>query len=194
MPKRPFITGLTNRIAKLPYYDFRKLHESVDELLAVYDRRLAERSGYLAFEVHDLPEPLKRDFREARDLFSLGFDEMGLFACGRGLEMVARAILDERAVKVNRKGQTTKASESDLYSVIDCMDRLPWEDGSRFIGKQTSQLLHWVRSVRNEGAHQGDSNIEAREFAPIIAKAALAIWATHDSARSRPLREETIQT
>ena len=172
------------------YYDLRTLHESVNEMLAVHDRFLTDRSGYLVYDIHDLPKPLQKDFREARDLFSLGFDEMGLFACGRGLEMVARAILGERSVKIMSKGRETKASEADLYSVIECMDHLRWVDGSRFVGKKTSQLLHWVRMVRNEAAHPSDSDMEARQIAPLVAKAAMSLWIEHSSHKDRALQEK----
>lgn len=40
----------------------------------------------------DLPADLLADFTLSRNLFSVGFDDMGLFAAGRGLEGVLRAI------------------------------------------------------------------------------------------------------
>lgn len=174
------------------FYDFRNLHESVDEMLAVYDRWLTDRSSYIVYDVHDLPTEMKQDFRQGRGLFSLGFDEMGLFACGRGLERVARSILEERGVQITVKGSGTPASQVSLHTLIECLDRLRWDDDSRFVGKQALQLLHWVRAVRNEGAHPTDSDLDASLMAPIVAKAAMSLWQSHVVEPARSLKSSMV--
>ncbi|MGC2388968.1 MAG: hypothetical protein WA621_06185, partial [Candidatus Acidiferrum sp.] len=58
--------------------DVRELRKGYYDFVDAEDRFLLDDL--------DLPPPLESDFRLARNLFSIGFDEVGLLIAGRGLE------------------------------------------------------------------------------------------------------------
>ncbi len=178
---------------KASFIDFEHLGRDTDVLL----------QGYLEFESEDveylvknlkLPDDIMREFRLARDLFSVGFDDVGLFVVGRGLEAVARRIVGERGVQIHSRSGDEPASEANLHDVVEAMGRLRWkDDGSRFTSKEHIRSLQWLREVRNGTAHSHDgTDVEPREFAPVVATAANKLWLLHDANRSRELQDSTI--
>src|SRR5262245_53495019 len=68
--------------------------------------------------VLDLPPSLESDFRTSRNLFSIGFDEVGLLIAGRGLEGVLRKIAYTRKIVLGVKGKASPVFEADIYDLI----------------------------------------------------------------------------
>jgi hypothetical protein len=66
--------------------DLEQLSTDVGELLAAFDTALREDARLLVDSVSNLPENLKKDFRTGRDLCSVGFEDVALMVCGRGLK------------------------------------------------------------------------------------------------------------
>jgi hypothetical protein len=182
------------------YSDLHQLVEDVDGLISMFYELELEDSKFLVADL-DLPEVLKDDFYLARDLFSVGFDDVGLFICGRGLEATLRRILEERHVVITktRKGKklTISPTEAQLYDVVEVFDRLHWhKKNARFASKEMTRILHWLREARNAPAHPqqqspGPSS-KPRDLAVVVVNAANSLWQTHDSQRSERLRRKTI--
>ena len=84
------------------------------ELLRGY-RELLDTDERFLLEDLRLPDDLQADFRLARNLFSIGLDDVGLFMAGRGLEGVLRRIAAKRKIVLESKGRTTPVSETDLH-------------------------------------------------------------------------------
>lgn len=141
----------------------------------------------------DLPEALIGDFTLARDLFSVGFDAVGVLIAGRGLEGVLRAIAARRKIAIVSKGHTQPAAEADLHDLIEAMYRVRWKvRNARLISAQARGLLQYLRTVRNSHAHPGGADTllesESREFAVVLASSAKRLWSQAASrARLDPL-------
>lgn len=148
------------------------LYTSTRALIAcLHSRTESDRSFLLSEFIVNEPPPA--DFVMARDLFSLGFDEAGLFYSGRGLESTLREALRRRKFDYESK----PIWEKDFYHFIECLDKLRWkEDSSRVLDKQTINLLHMLRTMRNAGAHPGVNVPIEREVAVLAAKAARHIF------------------
>jgi hypothetical protein len=169
--------------------DIRKLLNGYHEFVQAEDRFIV---GGI-----DLPPSLESDFRLARNLFSVGFDEVGLLMAGRGLEGVLRKIADVRKISLDVRGKMSPASEADVYDLIEAMSRLRWKtSGTRFITPQIKALLHFLRSLRNSAAHASGHRrhaaISPRETATVIAETANRLWNEISRTRAR-LAPPTIQ-
>lgn len=152
------------------------------------DMRFAD--DFIISRVRDIPEELRADFYAARDLFSVGFDEPALFALARAFERVARRILHERRIRIRFKGDIVDACEVSLAEVIRALGLLRWKaSGERLLPASVQQMLHWLRALRNESAHEAiPVGIDPYEFGPIIADAANALYRVHLVNRRRPLK------
>lgn len=69
------------------FREVAELVEAVNTLLQGYRDLVISDSEYLAIH-SDFPDTVEADFRLARDLLSVGVDEVGLLIAGRGLEGV----------------------------------------------------------------------------------------------------------
>jgi len=178
---------------KASYIDFEYLRRDAEILIQGFLELERADVEFLVKNL-DLPDEIEREFRMARDLFSVGFDDGGLFVVGRGLEAVARRIVLERGVQIRARSGDEPASEANLHDVVEAMGRLRWkDDGSRFTSKEHIRSLQWLREVRNGTAHSHDgTDVQPREFAPVVATAANKVWLLHDSNRSRELQDGTI--
>ena len=129
------------------------------------------------------------DFRLARNLFSVGFDEVGLLMAGRGLEGVLRKIAVVRKISLEVKGKPVPASETDLSDLIQTMYQLHWKtERTRLISAETRALLHYLRALRNSGAHAVDgtrSEVSLREKAVLIAETANRLWSEVANTKAR---------
>src|SRR5258708_10474247 len=105
--------------------EIHQLMSDIHELLNGYQEFVQAEDRYLVGSL-DLPPSLESDFRLARNLFSVGFDEVGLLIAGRGLEGVLRKIADVRKITLEVKGKMSPASEADVYDLIEAMSRLRW--------------------------------------------------------------------
>lgn len=128
-----------------------------------------------------LPPELEADFRLARNLFSIGFDDVGLLIAARGLESVLRKIAAVRKISLLKNGKSEPLWEADIFDLIEGMYRVSWKKtGRRLISAQNRALLHYLRTLRNSGAHGSGhgtvSTINPRETAIVIASAANALW------------------
>lgn len=170
-------------------YDLRQLAEDTRELLDGFKEMERADADFLVSGLN-LPEPLLRDFRLARDLFSVGFDEIGLLIAGRGLEGVLRAILAERRVSIGIS--RAKSAEADLNDMIDILKQLRWKaNKTRFLPRGAAEILHWLRITRNIGAHSQVGEVRPlgspRELAVLIAQVANQLWQLHTTKRRRRL-------
>lgn len=160
----------------------------VDELLRGYEAMAEAEDQFIVGSI-DLPAVLERDFRLARNLFSVGFDEVGLLIAGRGLEGVLRRIAEVRNISLEVKGRAVPASETDLHDLIETMYQLRWKTKrTRLISAETKALLHYLRALRNSGAHAGPggrSVVNAREKAALVAETANRLWSEVSETRAR---------
>ncbi|HXA84456.1 MAG TPA: hypothetical protein VNZ47_05235 [Candidatus Dormibacteraeota bacterium] len=103
--------------------DIGKLLKGYQELVAVDRRFLVDNL--------DLPPLLEADLLPARNLFSCGFDEAGVFMAGRGLEGVLRKIAAQRKIVLEIKGKPSPASEGDFRDLIEVMFHIRWKTKER---------------------------------------------------------------
>jgi len=169
--------------------------DAVTELLEGYERLAREDEWFLVDNL-DLPDPLEEDFRLSRNLFSLGFDEVGLFVAARGLEKVLRRIAHHRKITLINGKKSEPASEANLHDLIETMSQVRWKvTGAHLLSKETKTLLEYVRTVRNSGAHSGREDKETenlRETASIIVRSAQRLWTSAALTRAK-LTPTTVQ-
>jgi hypothetical protein len=169
--------------------EIHQLMSDIGELLNGYQEFVQAEELFIVGHL-DLPTSLESDFRLARNLFSVGFDEVGLLIAGRGLEGVLRKIADVRKIALEVKGKASPASEADVYDLIEAMSRVRWKTSrTRVITPETKALLHYLRSLRNSGAHASGhgklSLIGPRETATVIAETANRLWNEISGTRAR---------
>ena len=174
----------TERIAT----EIQQLYTDILELLEGYDQLARADERFITDDV-DLPESLEPDFRLSRDLFSVGFDEVGLFVAGRGLEGVLRQIARDQKIHFERGKKLTQACEADFYDLIEIMSKVRWKvQNVPLISREAKSLLQFLRTTRNSGAHPGNHNGEvssARETAAVVAKTATHLWKSASTSRAR---------
>lgn len=166
----------TDRIA----IEIDQLARDINELLQGYHDLVRAEEHFIIGDL-DLPPMLESDFRLARNLFSVGFEEIGLLVAGRGLEGVLRKVAHDRKIKLEVKGKASPAFEADIYDLIEAMYQIRWKKkGIRLIPTETRALLHFLRTIRNGQAHsvvQGSrSAVNPRETAIVIAQTANKLW------------------
>lgn len=168
--------------------EIQQLTKDVDKLLAGYDQ-VARDDERLFLEGLELPEELEDEFRLARNLFSIGLDEVGLFTAARGLEKVLRKIAQDRRLVTVLKNKQKPTEEVDFYDLIETLARVSWKSSRvSLISADTKALLHYLRTLRNRGAHKrhGRSEDEGiREKACLVAKTAGQLWGSVHGKRAR---------
>lgn len=173
----------TRRIAS----EIHQLVKDIDEMMSGYYTLLQADNRFIVDKL-DLPNSLEFDFRLARDLFSTGFDEVGLLIAGRGLEGVLGKIASDRKILLQTK-KLVPACEADTSDLIEVMYRVKWKrTGLPLISKETRALLHYLRTVRNGSAHPADDakpNLGARELALVISQTANQLWNRLSNTRAR---------
>jgi len=161
------------------FHEVSKLVEAVDVLAQGYHDFVTSDSEYLGIDRH-FPDTVKADFSLARDLLSVGVDEVGLLIAGRGLEGVLCQITKKRNVVIATKGKETPACDADFYDLIETFKRLSWRGKGRLIDKDAAALLHYLRSLRNAGAHpttgRGHGKGTAREMTKVTVDMAVSLW------------------
>jgi hypothetical protein len=173
-------------------YEVDRLTKDVQQLLEGYDRLLREDERFLTSNL-DLPEELQSDFLLARNVFSIGLDDIGLFLAGRGLEKVLRRIAKDRKIEIIVNKKQKPADQIEFYNLIEVLSRVNWKvRQTPLIAKDVKHLLHFLRELRNRGAHKGETaaSIEgAREKATVVASTANKLWnEVHgDRAKLEPL-------
>ena len=181
----------TNRIS----FEVGQFLKDVRDLLDGY-RQMSDEDEKLIIGKIDLPESLEYDFRLSRDLFSVGFDEIGLLIAGRGLEGVLREIARNRRIVLEVKGRPTPANEADFSDLIETMSKIRWKAlGTPLIPRDTKALLHYLRTIRNSGAHPSPAvqdSEDCRETATVVANTANRLWKSVTSSRAR-LDPTTVQ-
>lgn len=176
------------------FMEVHQLVADIETLLEGYYMLIQADSRFLVEDL-DLPVPLEVDFRLARNLFSVGFDEVGLLVAGRGLEGLLRSVARVKKISLVAKGKTSPASEADFYDLIETMYQIRWKTkGTRVITSETKALLHYLRSLRNSGAHpvaarRTQHGATPRDMAAVVAGTANQIW--HDIAQTRARLDPT---
>jgi hypothetical protein len=174
----------TGRIAG----EIQQLSADISELLQGYQHLLKTEERFIIGRL-ELPAELEADFQTARHLFSIGFDEVGLLIARRGLEGVLLKIAHARKIAIEVKGKISPAHETDFYDLIEAMYHIRWKvKGGRLIDNETRSLLHYLRTLRNAGAHprfvRTRSGGNCRETAIVIADTANLLW-TQASSRAK---------
>jgi hypothetical protein len=170
-------------------FEIEQLISDTKELLKGY-YQLKEADGQFLISELNLPSGLEEDFRLARNLFSVGFDEVGVLISGRGLEGVLRKIAQVRKIMIEAKGKVEPAYDADVYDLIELMYRLRWKvTKERLITQDIKALLHYLRALRNGGAHASPEGrrppISPRETAKVVAETANRLWKDVTSTRAR---------
>jgi hypothetical protein len=162
------------------FAEINQLITDTDELLTHYHEFIEEDGAFLVDDL-EIPTGLQQDFRLARNLFSVGFDDVGLLIAGRGLEGVLRGIAEVRKLKLVVKATVTQASEADFNDLIEVFYRVRWKkSGVRLITAETKALLNYLRVLRNAGAHPAHhgsgATVGPREKAVLVAATANQLW------------------
>ena len=120
----------------------------------------------------DLPEDLESDFRLARNLFSVGFEKVGVLIASRGLEGVLRRIAEEKRLRTK--------PEPTLHELTTALYQARWRGrDERLITRKTRSLLDYLRTIRNQSAHSGEDPqpiLSPRDTALAIARTASRLW------------------
>jgi hypothetical protein len=172
----------------------RLIKDSADFLNSV-EREILRADDFLMDYQIDLPDDAENDILIARDLFSLGFDDVGLLVLGRALERIVRFVLRERKVQLISGRNTSSADTATLHDAIETLRRLRWKRrGERFLNNTIVQRLQWLRAIRNDEVHQGigDDGSDPRDLGLLIVGAIRSLYETHTTARRRPLATTTI--
>ena len=160
-----------------------------EDLLDGYHTIAAEDGNFLITPMN-IPKDILKDFNLAKNLFSVGFDEIGLLIASRGLENALRIVAENKRIEIQFKNNKLPAYEADMHDVIETLYRIRWRATKRrMISLETRNLLHYLRSIRNSSAHsyKGKSNaiISPRETAIIVAETARDIWKESSRPRAR---------
>lgn len=177
-------------------FELEQFRDDVAKMLQAFDIALSEDAKFLADDVRDLPKYLRADFLKARDLCSVGFEDVGLMLCGRGFEKVVRDILLQREVHIAVNNRIQPASKAQLHDLLNAMGRLKYEDdGKQVFSRQSVQQMQWVKEIRNDMIHDGEDDISAdeRTLATTLAQISARLWASHLANKARPLQEATIR-
>lgn len=81
-----------------------QLVTDTNELLTGYYQIKESDERFLTYDL-DLPPELEAEFRLVRNLFSVGFDEVGVLISGRGLEGVLRRVAQLRKIMIDTRGR-----------------------------------------------------------------------------------------
>lgn len=161
-------------------YAFNAYIGAAKELSRKLDDIIKENENFLLDEVNELPEDLQQDFRVARDLFSVGMEESGVFASLRGLEGVLREVSKRLGLEIQKKKKQEALSDQDLAVIIDKLYEIKWKDNNETILSQpNATFIHFLRQLRNKTAHS-DETLKTfhswREAASFSARTAKSIW------------------
>lgn len=169
---------------------YKEVHQFIidaEELMNGYHELVQSDEEFILRDL-DMTAALEADFRLARNLFSVGFDDVGLLIAGRGLEGVLRKIAEVRKIFLKVGNRTIPACEIDLHDVIETMYRVKWKKtGRRLINQETKALLQYLRTLRNSGAHPAGTQYgnSPREQATVAARTANQLWNAVTSTRAR---------
>jgi hypothetical protein len=173
--------------------EIKQLVKDTIELIVGYHEMVETDDQFLVHTL-DLPHELAEDFLLSRNLFSVGFDDLGVLVAGRGLEGVLRKLAEKRNVMIEIKGKPEPASDADFHDLIEVMFRLRWKvKRSRLITPEIRALLHYLRAIRNGGAHANihgrTLTISPRETTALVAETANRLW--KDITGTRAILDQT---
>lgn len=170
------------------FAEIHKFLEGLDGLIDGYHELATQDEEYLQIP-DDLPGSVEDDFHLANDLVSVGLDDVALLVAGRGLEGTMRQIARERGLVLGEKGKQGSVAEASFYHLIEVFGKLRWRGGPQVLDKDGQALLHYLRSLRNAGAHPSPGQKRKRQSAKELAKVTVAmagsLWqdATKEGAR-----------
>lgn len=187
------------------YKSFGLLHRAINELVRGASELLEGYQGFIKADNEfltrnpDLPQDLAADFKLSRDLFSVGLDEVAVLIAGRGLETVLRSAASKRRLKLLVKGDSVPLADSDTYDIVEALYRIRWKTtDDRVLPGETRALLHYLRAVRNTGAHGGRTKksnpSNPREIATVFASTAARLWKDVTGSRKQFLTTEVRKT
>lgn len=175
----------SNRI----FDEIEQLRIVIDDLLMGYHTIAAEDGTFLIAPMN-LPDVILIDFKLAQNLFSVGFDDVGVLIASRGLESLLRTVAEKKKIEIQLKNKRVPVYETDMHDVIETLYRIRWRSTKRrIISLETRNLLHYLRSIRNSSAHSSIGRavniIRPRETAIIVAGTAREIWKESSRPRAR---------
>jgi hypothetical protein len=179
----------------MTYAQIERLIKDSRDFFNAVERELLRADDFLMHHGSDLPDDAENDVLIARDLFSLGFDDIGLLVLGRALERVVRSVLHERKIRLVSGNNISPADAATLHDAIETLRRLRWKrGGERFLNNTIVQRLQWLRAVRNDEVHEGigDDRSDPRDLGPLVVGAIRSLYETHTTASRRPLATTTI--
>lgn len=163
-----------DRFLRKPYQGqcISRLVMTTERMLEILWARTEEDRDFLVGNL-SLPDSLMKDFRSARDLFSIGFEEQGAFVAGRGLEGILQETL--RRKKITYKGKP--AQDEKFSTMLEVLDRLRWKSGGgQVIAGSERTLLHLLREHRNIGGHPKGESKTPREVATLTVHVAQDLY------------------
>ncbi len=159
---------------------------------------LQEKERNFLVDRAELPPELLADFKQARDLFSVGLGDAGLLLVSRGLENVLKTIAaNQKLILVSQRKGKIPVQDIDLHKVIEVMAKLEWVDTqATVINKEDVALMHYLREARNGRAHPNRKGLsQSPELtARLGAQMASSLWRIlGDAKTSSPLAKKEIQ-
>ncbi len=157
-----------------------QLVEDTQKLVSGFHNMILEDSRFLVRRLL-IPEELGADFDLARDLFSVGFDEVGLLIAGRAIEGILRHIAHAKKISVLNRGTRLSGQEMSFKDLIEAFHRIRLrKTNERILSRDMRALLDYVRELRNAQAHPARGRrrraTAPREAATIIAELANSLW------------------
>jgi hypothetical protein len=155
-----------------------KLLEGYRELLREDERLLDDL---------DLPDELSADFTLSRNLFSIGLEDLGVFAAGQGLEGVLHAIARRRKLIYQVKGKAERLQDADFHDLSEAFASIKLAYGIPLIGKQTMSL-DFARTIRNGASRRQAATTDCPTTRPCHRERSERVWTTATVRVSRGLR------
>jgi hypothetical protein len=158
-----------------------QLVEDTQDLITGFHGIVLEDSRLLASRLRSIPREHLPDFDLARDLFSVGFDEVGLLIAGRAMEGILRHIARTRRVTILHRGTKLAVQDLSFKNLIEAFYRIRFrKTGERVLSREMRALLDFVRELRNTHAHPATpgrrQTIAPREAAILLAEFANSLW------------------
>lgn len=175
------------RYCTTPYRAYKEVADliaAVQTLLSQYYALVRSDERVLAGECDELPDEWITDIALAQHLLSVGFDDVALFIAGRGFETVLRQIVREKELTVVANGKALDQDRLTFFHLIEALGKAELRargvPAYAVLTVNDRSLLHYVRSLRNAGAHAKNDQTRFsgsdRELAIVLVRLANQLW------------------